>query len=575
MKLHVSPELKPIHETGRLADWVAGTVEAEGGRAILLGVGGRYKVGAVEVIGVGPPPSVPTSDVVEWALMLTFSSLAEIPYRLDPSGVDEVVGHEWVGALTAYVLSKRLGTPFTYYVYTVEPERGGAGIVSESIKSIEKYLMENADEVRFARDEARMAAQQHYGFARAGERPSCAGGEAGGVLHVSWEYPPHLIGGLGRAVTYTTRGLARRRRVTVLTLGLPGQVRDESWDGLSVYRVDPFRLRSTGLVSWVYLFNFLMLEKALCSVGRPSLIHIHDWLAAPAGVSLKHLWRVPLVLTVHATEYGRSHGALSTPMQQQIHYWEWRATYEAWKITVCSHSMRSEVAAAFSTPSDKIAVIPNGVDLGEVDGVAVEPGARERYALPWEKIICFAGRHVHDKGVDILVLAARRVLEQRSSAKFVVAGDGPARFTYMEMAARLGLGAKIQFIGRVPDEELFRLFKLSHAVVVPSRYEPFGIVALEAMAAGKPVIASSVGGLSEIVVHGETGLLVPPEDPEALAGAVVWLLDHEEEAVRMGINGRRRVEQLYRWDTVVKHLESLYNRVLDEYSASRWLTLMP
>ena len=580
MILHVTTELEPLRCEGELAKWVKGVVEKRGGKILLLGADGRYELDGIEVVGAGATPNIPTSDVVERAFLKLFASLAEVPYRLDPREIDSIEGHEWQGALVAYLLALRLRKPFVYSVYTTEAERQGSGVVAESIKSIEAFLAREADFVMARRKGALKSLREQYGISREKLFSDPSGNEASTperselkILQVSWEYPPHLIGGLGRAVTHISAGLAKLASVYVLTIGLPGRVVDEHRDNLHILRVDPFTLKSTGFVSWVYCFNFLMVAKALSSNLRPHIIHSHDWLTAPASIVLKHLLKTPLIITMHATEYGRSRGSILTPMQRQIHYWEWRACYESWRVIVCSESMKHEVIKAFSLPADKLLILPNGVKLSELDSHTPLRGERDRYALPWEKIVLFAGRHVYDKGVDVLIEAARIILSRRRDVKFVIAGDGPMRFHLMWLASVYGLGEKILFTGRLSDEELYRAYKLADVVVIPSRYEPFGIVALEAMASGKPVVASRVGGLSEVVVDGETGILVPPGDPEALAQAIETLLYDPVLAKKMGATGRRRVEALYRWDKVVRFLEKIYRRVHEEYSVSSWLTL--
>ncbi|RLF06421.1 MAG: hypothetical protein DRK00_01640 [Thermoprotei archaeon] len=576
MILHVTTELEPFKRLGALASWVRRAIEERGGRVLLLGASGTYELGGVEVVGVGAPLRVPVNDVVEEAFLELFTSLAEIPYKVDPSGVEAVEGHEWRGALVAYILALRLRKPFIYSVYTTEVERGGFGIVAESVKSIEEFLAARADMVVARRDGALRVLREQYGVGEDKLSPASVSDPEEGleVLQVSWEYPPHMIGGLGRAVTHISMRLAEHAAVHVLTIGLPGSVRDERRDRLYVMRVDPFTLRSTSFVSWVYCFNFLMIAKALSEGVRPHIIHSHDWLTAPASVALKHLLKAPLIVTIHATEYGRSRGSIVTPLQRQIHYWEWRVCYEAWRVLVCSEWMKREVAAAFSLPEDKLLVLPNGINVEELDKHRPLEGERSRYALPWEKIVFFAGRHVYEKGVDVLLEAARIILSRRRDVKFVIAGDGPMRLHLMWLASRYGLGDKVFFTGRLRDDELYRAYKLADIVVIPSRYEPFGIVALEAMASGKPVVASNVGGLSEVVVNGETGLLVPPEDPEALARAIEELLENPRLAEEMGVRGRRRVEELYRWDKIVRFLEKIYRRVLEEYSVSGWHTLL-
>lgn len=563
--LHVTPEIDPIKKVGQLAYWVKENIEE--GTVILLGHEGRGSVGNVKIIGAGLPPKIPTSDVVEEAFMELFTALAELPYKLDPSGIEAIEGHEWRGALLAYILSKRLRKTFRYSLYSTEEERGGSGVVAEAVKSIESFLQREADVVIYRGRGFVVEKPKTHEQPRSPPKP-----EGFNVVHVSWEWPPHVIGGLGRAVTSIARRMARRVNVCILTIGLPGHVFDETENKLRIFRVDPFLLRSTGLVSWVYAFNMLMVAKALTSIPHPDVIHVHDWLGAPAGVSLKHILRVPLIATMHATEYGRSRGRIWSSMQHQIHYWEWRLTYEAWRVFACSKSMRDEVIAAFSLPSDKVSVLPNGIDLAEVDTRTPSMEERNRYALPWEKIVFFAGRHVYDKGVDVLVRAARIILSKRNDVKFVIAGDGPMRAQLMDLARDLGLGEKILFVGRLSDDELYKAMKIADVVVIPSRYEPFGIVALEAMAAAKPIVASKVGGLSELVVDNETGVVVPPENLHALAEAIERVLD-DPSSQEMGYRGRRRVEELYRWGQIISHLLATYERVLEEYLVCGWKTL--
>lgn len=562
--LHVTNELEPLKRIGQLARWVRENVD--GGKVLLLGFEGRRNLNGIEVVGGGLPPRVAVSDVVEEAFMELFTTLAELPYKLDPRNVSLVEGHEWRGGLAAYIIAKRLRVPFRFSIYTREEERGGQGLVSEAIKSIESFLMSSADEVFERLKNSRFRRESSSGFQQYSN-----GGFS--ILHASWEYPPHMVGGLGRAVTSMAKRLTSYADVFVATIGLPGRVHDERAERLKVMRVDPFSLRSTGLVSWVYAFNALIVAKVLTEGVKPSIIHAHDWLTAPAAVALKHLLRAPLVVTIHATEYGRSRGNISTSMQQQIHYWEWRLTYEAWRVFVCSNSMRGEVEAAFKLPRDKVIVLPNGIDLEEFDAFKPEHGERDNYALPWEKIVFFTGRHVYDKGVDLLIECARILLQRRSDVKFVISGDGPMRMHLEWLARSYGLGDKVLFTGRLPDNVLYKVMKLADVIVIPSRYEPFGIVALEAMAAAKPIVATQIGGLAELVKEGETGVLVPPESPEALAVSIERLLDNPELAKDMGLKGRKRVEELYGWGKIVRYLFHIYGRVLEEYASSGWKTL--
>jgi len=221
------------------------------------------------------------------------------------------------------------------------------------------------------------------------------------VLHLSWEWPPHMIGGLGRHVYHITRNLVRNGVETaVISISLPGVPASEEVDGVHVRRVDPFRFRSTGFITWVLNFNEEMIEEALRLYDQWDfdLIHVHDWLSGPAGIALKHLLHKPLIATIHATEVGRR-GGVYNEEQFIIHSWEWRTTYEAWKVIVCSNYMLGEVVRVHGVPKDKLVMIPNGIDTSYIDSVSPRSGFRDLYAMSNERIITFVGRLVYEKGL--------------------------------------------------------------------------------------------------------------------------------------------------------------------------------
>ncbi|BDR93017.1 glycosyltransferase family 4 protein [Vulcanisaeta souniana] len=395
------------------------------------------------------------------------------------------------------------------------------------------------------------------------------------VLHLSWEFPPHMIGGLGRHVYHITRHLVKDGvDTTVISISLPGAPLQDEVDGVHIRRVDPFRFRSTSFITWVLNFNEEMIEEALKVYDEQGfdLIHVHDWLTGPAGIALKHMLRKPLVVTIHATEAGRR-GGIHNEEQFIIHSWEWRATYEAWKVIVCSNYMLNEVSAVHGVPKDKLIMIPNGIDVDYIDSISVKPGFRDLYALPSERLIVFVGRLVHEKGPDLVLAAFRELLKWDWNLKLLVVGDGPMREHLMELAHEWGIWNKVYFTGRVDDETLYSILKVSDLAILPSRYEPFGITILEAMATGLAVITSKVGGPDEIVRDWYNGVKVMPNNTEEIIETSKILLSNDELRERIARNARESVLKWYTWDRIARWTKRVYQDVLEEHRSANWISL--
>jgi len=395
------------------------------------------------------------------------------------------------------------------------------------------------------------------------------------VLHLSWEWPPHMIGGLGRHVYHITRNLVRNGVETaVISISLPGVPASEEVDGVHVRRVDPFRFRSTGFITWVLNFNEEMIEEALRLYDQWDfdLIHVHDWLSGPAGIALKHILHKPLIATIHATEVGRR-GGVYNEEQFIIHSWEWRTTYEAWKVIVCSNYMLGEVVRVHGVPKDKLVMIPNGIDTSYIDSVSPRSGFRDLYAMSNERIITFVGRLVYEKGPDLVLAAFRELLNWNWELKLLIVGDGPMREYLMELAHEWGIWSKVYFTGRVDDQTLYSILKVSDLAILPSRYEPFGITILEAMATGVPVITTRVGGPDEIVRDWYNGVKVPPNNVEEIVRTAKILLSNEELRMRIARNARESVLRWYTWDRIARWTKRVYQDTLEEYKTAKWFSL--
>lgn len=382
---------------------------------------------------------------------------------------------------------------------------------------------------------------------------------------LSWEYPPVVVGGLGRHVHALATALAAAgHEVTVVTRHAEGAAVTEHTEGVRVVRApeDPpaFPLATPSLLAWTMAFNHTLTRAALrvAERGDFDVIHAHDWLVTHTAVTLKEHLGLPLVATIHATEAGRHQGWLPGEMNRCIHTVEWWLVREACRVLVCSGYMKWEVCRLLELPPSRVEVIPNGVDgrLWRASARAVA-AARSRFANGGP-LIGYAGRLVYEKGVQHLVGAVPRLRATHPGLRVVIAGDGPYRHELQEEAGRLGLTDEVSFPGFLGVSELPAVLAATNATVVPSLYEPFGMVALEAAAAGAPLAVAATGGLAEIVEPGVTGVTFPHSDPDALAEAVDSLLADRMFARRVARRARTMVSQRYSWAQIAARTATAY-----------------
>jgi len=389
---------------------------------------------------------------------------------------------------------------------------------------------------------------------------------------LSWEYPPRVIGGISPHIYFLSKHLAKQDvKVYVVTCDFPGAPAHEVVDGVEVYRIDSYKNPSPDFATWVYLMNMNMQKETAALMKKISskidLIHAHDWLVADAGIGLKHIFRKPLLVTMHSTEMGRRNG-LNTTAEKMIHETEAWLTYEAWKVICCSDYMINHVKYVFGLPNDKMVMVPNGVNPQNYD-VDVPSDFRGKFALPEEKIVLYVGRLVYEKGIHVLINAVPKILSQ-VNAKFIIVGSGYMKEQLLNIVRSMGLEHKVLFEGFMDEANLFRLQKCADVSVVPSLFEPFGIVALEAMAAKSPVVASDTGGLSEIIEHDVTGVKVYSNNPDSLAWGITKVLKDEGYARYLRENAYRRIQEKYDWAKIAQDTKRIYEGVLGEYSKSFW-----
>jgi len=414
------------------------------------------------------------------------------------------------------------------------------------------------------------------------------------ILMLSWEYPPRIVGGIARHVEEISWSLAKIDgvEVHVVTCEFPGAPDEEIYNGVHIHRVRAYGSSHADFFHWVHQLNAALRDRSRLLLDgwlKPKtkrskspdpkklthadgvVIHAHDWLAYFAAVELKHNYKLPMVATIHATEFGRNDG-IHSDVNRYINSVEWQLSHEAWRVIVCSQFMRGEVGHALHTPWDKVDIIYNGVDASKFDFVFPHDEAaafRDRYARPNEKIVMFVGRGVREKGCQILIDAFPVVRSHYRDVKLVVAGGGQ-RQHLIEQAQWMGISNQALFTGFIPDDDLLRLYKVADVACFPSLYEPFGIVALEAMAAKTPVVVSDAGGLPEVVEAGISGTVTQCNNPESLAHGILRVLKDPGYARYMADNARERIAIMFNWDIIAEQTTHVYNRVWTEYRAADW-----
>ncbi|GAB3128614.1 glycosyltransferase family 4 protein [Tsukamurella serpentis] len=403
------------------------------------------------------------------------------------------------------------------------------------------------------------------------------------VLLVSWEYPPVVVGGLGRHVHHLALQLRDQgHEVVVLSRQPTGTdprshpTSDTVVEGVRVIMAaeDPLALDfGTDMLPWVLSMGHSMLRAGLRlagfnptagedalhgagAVGRPwvpDVVHAHDWLAAHAAVGLAETFDAPLVATVHATEAGRHSGWVSGPVNRQVHSTEWWLANEADAVITCSRSMSDEVNRLFGPGLAQLHTIANGID----SSLWPYRGRAERAPRRSAPRLLYVGRLEYEKGVQDLIAALARVRRTHPGTTLTVAGHGTQADWLAGVAREHRVLRAVEFTGALDHDELVAQMHSADALVIPSRYEPFGIVALEGAATGIPVIATTAGGLADFIRTDETGLSVRPADVPALTAAIRTVLDDPAAAHRRAEAARTEVEELT-WDAVARETAQVY-----------------
>src|SRR3954464_3503601 len=394
------------------------------------------------------------------------------------------------------------------------------------------------------------------------------------VLILSWEYPPLIEGGLARHVRKLSEGLIDQDvEVRVLTRGGEESPAEEEVAGVAIHRIrEPKRPTDLGeFVAWVERMNSDMLAAGVELGDRYDfdLVHGHDWLVANACDHLAKRFEAPLVTTIHATEHGRHQGWVDKHPQSYIHSVERWITNRSDRVLVCSTFMREQVVDVFGVEEERVEVIPNGIDPEDLQphDDAELRRLRAEFAEPDESLVLLVGRLVYEKGFQFALEALPEVIERLPNTRFVVAGSGTHEQELRRQAEELGLMEHGTFVGWIGDDVFHSLYRIADVCVVPSIYEPFGLVALEAMASSCPCIVSDTGRLREVVPHDEVGLRFRARDPQSLAAMTMRVLDDAKLCRRLTAEAFEHLSR-FDWGDVAERTAEVYSEVICSRAAA-------
>jgi glycogen synthase len=381
------------------------------------------------------------------------------------------------------------------------------------------------------------------------------------IVHVTWEYPPLVVGGLAPHVHgIATAQAAAGHEVVVLTRHHADVPDDSIIDKVRVLRAHsdlpwvPEEQFETQVASANHKLVQLM---AAVMPWAPEVIHAHDWLVAWAADTIAALTGAPIVATIHATERGRHHGQITNRLSAGVDAAEWWLTYQAQHVICCSTYMVNEVIEAWELPATKVTMIPNGVTASQWRLAPEDVPARVGGPL-----VVSWGRLQYEKGFHVLLDAVALMGDAVPNLEVVIVGRGTYTEDLRRKTLELGLADKVHFAGFVSDHDLKVMLHQAACAVIPSLYEPFGIVALEALAAGAPLVASTAGGLIEVLGGTDAARLVEPDDAAALADAITATIVDTATTLAATAKGHALVDTRYAWSAIAADTVAVYQAVL-------------
>lgn len=358
-------------------------------------------------------------------------------------------------------------------------------------------------------------------------------------------FPPKWLAGTEIATYNIAKHLAKRGHevhvITTVDEGLPKECMEE---GFHIHRITPWNMQFLGVAS--FWFKTFWILKSI----NPDIVHIQRIIYGISGFLAKKILKKPYVVWGRGSEV----------------YLPW-----AFKKPISTLVIKNADAAIALTEDMKrlmkeiynrhIFVIPNGIDIERFKNISREDIRKRLKITNKEKIIIFVGTLRRLKGVRYLIEAMKCIIEKNTNARLMLVGDGEDREDLENLVKELNIEKYVQFIGKVPNDKIPEYLKASDVFVLPSLSESFGIVNLEAMASGLPIVATNVGGLPEIVKDGENGFLVEQKNPEKIAEKALFLLEHDDLREKISKKNREKAKG-YSWETAVERLEEIYLNIL-------------
>jgi len=382
------------------------------------------------------------------------------------------------------------------------------------------------------------------------------------VTFLTWEYPPNIYGGAGVHVKHLVGELRKQIEVEVRTLGREGEPASSEESGVHVRRYRPWDAltgaSSSGIETLLRAFSV-----DLAFVNDPlntDIVHTHTWYTNIAGFYAQHLYDAKLVATVHSLEPKRPWKEAALGNAYRLSAWAERTCLRHCdRIIAVSNAQKDDVIECCDVDARRVSVIPNGVDA-QAFRRREDPAVLDCYGVR-KPYVLFLGRLSRQKGVLDAVAASLRLPNEVTLV--LVTGTADERRLEAELSSQVKNSDRIVWVNKMLSEpEAIAFYSGCEVFISPSRYEPFGITNLEAMACSRPVVSTRVGGIKDVVVDGVTGILVEPQDPDMLADAVNAILADGDMAARLGRSGRIRVEHEYGWEQVAEKTLTLYQTLL-------------
>ncbi len=398
-----------------------------------------------------------------------------------------------------------------------------------------------------------------------------------------WEFPPHNSGGLGVACYGLAKSLVEEgvdlrfvlpRKYEALDSGAKMIYADESepLNGTQVRHfasgyINEDRLKflksqypelQYGPSLYDEVLKYAALSPLVALRNQPDVIHAHDWLCYPAGIAAKRITGAPLVVHVHATEFDRA----GFDSQNPINEIERRGMHEADKILTVSEYTKRIIVEHYGVDPNKVEVVYNGVDVEDTVPVDVIENDMKKLRDAGWNVILFVGRFTMQKGPDYFLESAKKVLKYKPNTLFVMVGSGDMERQIIDRAAYLGIGDKVVFTGFARGADLEKLYACSDLMVMPSVSEPFGLVPLEALLKGTPVIVSKQSGVSEVL---NNALKVDFWDTDEIANKVLSVLEHKSLKETLEEEGGKEARAQI-WKKVAERCIVVYKNMVKKMS---------